>query len=145
MSNTYISASDRRLVRKRARGRCEYCFIHEDDTGFASADMETGCEIDHVIAEKHGGETNPDNLAYSCVACNRGKGSDIASLANDGTITRLYNPHTDIWHDHFRFEGARILPISPIGEATNRILAFNTGWRLTERQLLQALGRYPGS
>ncbi len=42
---------------------CEYCLIHEDDTFF-------GCEVDHIISQKHGGPTEPENLAYACLPCN---------------------------------------------------------------------------
>jgi 5-methylcytosine-specific restriction endonuclease McrA len=56
MSQTYIPAETRRLVISRAGRRCEYCLIHEDDTYF-------GCEVDHVISEKHGGLTAAENLA----------------------------------------------------------------------------------
>ena len=57
----------RRQVRERAQGRCEYCFIHE-------ADMYYPHEADHVIAEKHGGATSLENLAWACFYCNRFKG-----------------------------------------------------------------------
>ncbi len=49
----------RRLVVSRAERLCEYCLIHEDDTFF-------GCEVDHIISEKHGGPTREENLAYAC-------------------------------------------------------------------------------
>ena len=73
MSQTYIPAEMRRLVIGRAGRRCEYCLIHEDDTYF-------GCEVDHVVSEKHGGLTVVENLAYACLACNRFKGSDLGSI-----------------------------------------------------------------
>ena len=63
----------RRQVQERAQGRCEYCLIHE-------ADMYYPHEADHVIAEKHGGPTSLDNLAWACFYCNRFKGSDLASV-----------------------------------------------------------------
>jgi hypothetical protein len=82
MSRTHIPAADRRLVRQRAQGRCEYCLIHEDD-------VDLRHEVDHIIAEKHGGVTEPANLAYACFICNNNKGSDIASLSYSGVITRF--------------------------------------------------------
>ena len=66
MSQTYIPAETRRLVIGRAGRCCEYCLIHEDDTYF-------GCEVDHVVSEKHGGLTVAENLAYACLVCNRYK------------------------------------------------------------------------
>ncbi len=71
--SSYINAVLRRLVAIRANSLCEYCLIHEEDAFF-------GCEVDHIISEKHGGQTEADNLAYACAFCNRAKGSDIGSI-----------------------------------------------------------------
>jgi 5-methylcytosine-specific restriction endonuclease McrA len=58
-------------------------------------------QVDHVIAEEHGGQTTLDNLALSCTVCNRRKGSDIGSLDPDsGTLIPLFNPRTQQWSDH---------------------------------------------
>jgi hypothetical protein len=59
MSSTYIPAALRRLVENRAQNRCEYCLLPAKTAFFSH-------EIDHVIAEKHGGQTNAGNLAYTC-------------------------------------------------------------------------------
>ncbi len=137
MSETYIPAELRRLVADRADGLCEYCLIHEDDTFF-------GCEIDHVIGEKHGGATEPGNLAYACSFCNRHKGSDIGSIVRrTGAFLRFFNPRVDRWSDHFRLDDVAIVPLTEIGEVTRNILAFNGAERLLERQALRDVGRYP--
>jgi hypothetical protein len=49
----------RKLVRERAKGRCEYCLIHESDAVVAH-------QPDHVVAVKHGGKTTLAYLAWSC-------------------------------------------------------------------------------
>ena len=140
MSVTYISAALRRLVIVRADNLCEYCLLHEDDTFF-------GCEVDHIISEKHAGETTQANLAYACFVCNRNKGSDIGSLKPGlRDLVRFYHPRLDRWHEHFQLDtsdGITIVPVSNIGEATARIFGFNSDERLLERQALQAAGRYP--
>ncbi len=59
-----MSASLVSLVRKRARERCEYCELPQS---FSSIPFE----IDHIIAQKHGGLTEEDNLALSCFYCAR--------------------------------------------------------------------------
>lgn len=139
MSTGYVSADLRRLISARADHLCEYCLIHSDDTFF-------GCEIDHIVSEKHGGPTREDNLAYACLVCNRNKGSDIASIV-PGTDERVrfFNPRTERWRDHFHLDsdGFTILALTAIGEATSRILGFNAGERLLERQALLQAGRYP--
>nr|WP_216859184.1 HNH endonuclease signature motif containing protein [Hymenobacter citatus] len=117
------------MVASRAGIHCEYCHIQEDDTFL-------GCQVDHIISEKHGGLTVAENLAYACTFCNRNKGSDIASLAADGTLTRLFNPPTDDWASHFSIVGFAVQGLTPIGEVTARLLGFNTPERLLEREAL---------
>jgi HNH endonuclease len=135
--SSYVGAAVRRLVAVRADFLCEYCLVHEDDTVF-------GCEVDHIISEKHGGATDAENLAYSCAFCNRAKGSDIGSIVlGTGRFVRFFNPRTDRWAEHFALDGVTIMPLSDIGEVTSRILAFNDSDRLFERQTLQTVGRYP--
>lgn len=34
----------------------------------------SGLEFDHVIAEYHGGSSEPDNIVLACRPCNRSKG-----------------------------------------------------------------------
>ena len=60
-----------RRVRAAASGRCEYCHVPEarDPLPF---------QIDHIIAEQHGGPTVFENLAWSCLHCNKHKGLNIA-------------------------------------------------------------------
>jgi len=133
--SSYISANLRRMVGSRANGSCEYCLIHERDTYL-------GCQVDHIISEKHGGATEPENLAYACVFCNRSKGSDIGSIASStGELTRLFNPRTDRWSDHFVMQDGIIQPQTPVGEATVRLLGLNSAERVLERQSLGQAGR----
>jgi 5-methylcytosine-specific restriction endonuclease McrA len=99
--SSYVTAELRRLVVERARGLCEYCLLHESDTYL-------GCQVDHVISDKHGGATVAENLALACAFCNRAKGSDVGSLTAVGTFSRFFNPRTDIWTDHFALDGVRI-------------------------------------
>lgn len=127
MSETYISAELRRLVRARANAHCEYCGIAETDTWF-------GCEVDHIISEKHGGLTEPENLALACVTCNRAKGSDIASVTEEGALVGLFHPRRDVWMEHFVREGQRIIGRSAVGQATVRLLKLNAPERLAERE-----------
>jgi len=66
MSSAYIPSALRQMVYERAGGRCEYCLVPEI-LSFANH------EIDHIIAQKHGGPTAVDNLALSCALCNKYK------------------------------------------------------------------------
>ena len=122
MSVTHVPAPMRRLVRQRAGNRCEYCGIHEDDTEF-------GCEVAHIISEKHLGRTDPDNLALTCFFCNRNKGADLGSMrsANDLVLVRFFNPRSDSWDDHFGFDDTlHVIPKTDIGRVTARVRAVLT-------------------
>ena len=131
-----VNEATRRIVIERAGGRCEYCLVDEAVVGFPH-------QIDHIISRKHGGSSRVDNLAYACVLCNRYKGTDIAATDRSGEIVRVFDPRRHKWHEHFRIEGRTIQPLTPIGEATARLLRFNAAERVVERQLLQDLGLYP--
>jgi hypothetical protein len=134
---TYIPVALRRAVYERAGGRCEYCRLHEDDSYMPH-------EVDHIYAEKHGGETVADNLCLCCVICNRHKGSDLASLDPlTGEVAALFHPRKDKWTDHFRLNGAIVEPLTAQGRVTVQLLQMNKRERLTERQLLIVLGRFP--
>lgn len=137
MERPYLTQEIRRLVAKRADYLCEYCLISEQDTIL-------GCAIDHVISIKHGGSSEPDNLAYCCVFCNRFKGSDIGSIILEKKeFVRFFNPRWDKWGTHFILNNSLIEPITNIGEVTVRILGFNDEQRLLERQLLIKKKKYP--
>lgn len=97
--------------------------------------------IDHIVAEKHGGKTQADNLALSCPLCNQYKGSDIASIDPDtGELSAFYNPRTDNWVEHFSINGAMFPPLSAKGRVTAKILKLNRAERIAERRLLAEAG-----
>jgi len=96
-------------------------------------------QVDHVVAEKHGGETVVDNLALACTFCNRFKGTDLGSMSEStGQLVRFFNPRTDVWADHFTNVNFQILPKDPIGEVTVRILQFNLEERVFERAIIDS-------
>jgi hypothetical protein len=92
-------------------------------------------EVDHVIAEKHGGATNLDNLAFACWQCNRHKGSDLTSFdPQTGQLSPLFNPRTQVWIEHFTCESKRMIGLTPEGRTTIQLLQLNSEERLIERQ-----------
>lgn len=135
--STRPTAELRRLVVERAGNRCEYCLFHQDDA-IASH------QIDHVIAEKHGGSTTLDNLALSCMVCNLRKGSDLASIdPSSGQLVVLFNPRTQAWPEHFQIQNLRLSGITRIGRTTENFLQFNSPQRIAERRELELVGRFP--
>jgi hypothetical protein len=114
-----VPAELRRLIRERAGHRCEYCLLHEDDAFLPH-------EPDHIIAVKHRGETTEGNLAWTCFVCNRGKGSDLASVdETTGEIVRLFQPRTDLWDDrrasNFRLRPGPIVPCDSVTHKVGRV------------------------
>lgn len=121
-------------VAERAAFRCEYCRLPEDFGIYPF-------EVDHIVAIKHGGQTTTDNLAYCCLRCNRQKGTDLTTqLPGTETIVRLFHPRKDIWADHFEVDAGAIYGKTNIGDATARLLAFNTPERIIGRKLLVEAG-----
>jgi len=115
MKQSRISAALRDEVRERAGERCEYCLIPESQTFFPH-------ELDHLIAQKHGGESTSANLALACFDCNRFKGSDIASIDEvTGELIALFNPRIQHWHDHFTLHAGQIIPLTPVGRVTQKL------------------------
>ena len=55
----------------------------------------------------------------------------------------FFNPRKEKWADHFSLNGHRIVPFTPTGEVTCRILGFNAPKRLLKRRALLLAGRYP--
>lgn len=124
---TYVPTTLRRQVTERAGNRCEYCLLPSEVAFFPH-------EVDHVVAEKHGGATEIDNLALACWRCNRHKGSDLTSFdPQTRQLSPLFNPRTQVWAEHFAYEGERIVGLTAEGRTTVNLLRLNSEERLSER------------
>lgn len=134
---THIPLAFRQAVVERAGERCEYCL-------YPQAASYLTFQVEHIIAEKHGGATVVENLALACPYCNRYKGSDLGSLdPASGQLTSFFNPRTQRWGEHFELDGAKIVARTAIGRVTVAILQFNQPDRLAERQRLLQVRKYP--
>jgi hypothetical protein len=132
-----MKSSIRKDVGNRAEQRCEYCQIPE------SAD-ELPFHLDHIIPKKHHGSDDLDNLAWACFACSTFKGYNISGWDQQTSdLTRLFNPRTDQWSRHFRWNGAELVALTPIGRVTLDILAINRLYRVRLRQTLIEEGCFP--
>ena len=123
------------LVWQRAGQRCEYCQI-------PAAIALLPFQIDHIIAEKHGGLSVADNLALSCERCNSHKGPNIAGYL-EGQLVPLFNPRNDQWTDHFLWDGAVLVGKTSVGKATIEVLAINLPYRIALRAGLIDEGIFP--
>ena len=131
-----ISISLKRKVAERAHYCCEYCLAFE---GHAFIRFQ----IDHIISKKHGGTSNPENLAYSCFFCNNFKGTDLGTFIKEDRLVRFFNPRKNVWIDHFEFDGPILHARTEIGAATVKILRINDPERLSERQALIEANQFP--
>ncbi len=134
MSLTAAEKAMYEAVARRAGFRCEYCHLPER---WASLPFQ----VDHVIAEKHGGQTRLDNLAFSCLHCNSFKGPNIAGrdTATSETV-RLFDPRSDRWSDHFQWDGPVLCAITAIARVTIAVLRINLPYRVTVRSSLMDEG-----
>lgn len=135
--SSFIGSQIRLFVAERAGNICEYCLIAAEDCYYRH-------QIDHIVSLKHDGSSEIENLALSCVVCNRNKGSDIGSVVGNSTeLIRFYNPRIDVWNEHFRLGGLVFNPLTKIGEETVRIFQMNHEDQIMERETLSRVGRYP--
>jgi hypothetical protein len=132
-----IPPSLRADVEHRAGGRCEYCQLSQ-------LGQEAAFHIDHVVPRAAGGPTTIDNLAFACVSCSLRKWAKQTAIDPDtGDELPLFNPRTDIWAEHFRWDGQHVVPLTPTGRVTIGALAMNRPLILAIRQEEIARGRHP--
>lgn len=139
MSHTYISRALRERVAVQARRRCGYCLTTEQIVG-------TPMEIDHIIPESLGGQTEEDNLWLACSLCNDHKGDRIAALDPvSGELVRFFDPRHQVWTEHFAWTGAgeRIVGLTPVGRATVIALSLNRASLVKARQAWITVGWHP--
>lgn len=122
-----------RLVWDRAEGHCEYCRLPTLEW--------LRFQFDHIIAEKHHGPTEQDNLGLSCFHCNSFKGPNISGVDPlTGKITRLFHPRRDAWNKHFEWNGVLLVGRSPIGRTTIDVLRINHPRMVQLRRALREEG-----
>lgn len=108
-------------VARRASRKCEYCLAPEYMSSVRFV-------VEHVLAKVAGGTDDPENVALACYGCNSFKGETAAGRDPiSGTESRLFNPRTDNWTDHFVLDTptCQITGLTDIGRATVSKLRFN--------------------
>lgn len=106
-------------LRRLAGARCDYCRMPDslDPLPF---------QIDHVIAQQHGGATVPENLAWSCLHCNKRKGPNIAGIdPESGVLAALFHPRRQEWSRHFYWNGSILHGRTRSARATIAVLGIN--------------------
>lgn len=132
-----IPASIRRLVIQRSGNCCEYC-------GLSQAGQEATFHIDHITPIVAGGKTTADNLALACVSCSLHKSArQMVEDPQTGEIVPIFNPRQQVWKEHFRWEGVRVVGLTTTGRATINALRMNRAIILSIRAEEELLGRHP--
>jgi hypothetical protein len=130
----------RRLVRKRARQRCEYCQLP------LASGLVLSFRIEHIIAKQHGGSDDEANLAFACYHCNLHKGTNLSGIDRaSGKIVPLFHPRRQSWQRHFCWNGPLLVGRTATARATIAVLAVNLRDRIEMRQLLIDAGLFPGT
>jgi hypothetical protein len=133
-----IPAPLRRLVRRRASYRCEYCRL-------AQAGQEATFHLDHIVPETESGATVAANLALACVSCSLRKGSRQSAVdVQTGKRVALFHPRRDHWSEHFRWDGLVLVGITTKGRVTIDLLKLNRPSILAIREEEALRGRHPG-
>lgn len=133
-----IPVALQRLVRERARERCEYCRLAQEG-------QEATFHIDHVVPRSKGGATIENNLALACVSYSLRKGPRQSGPdPRTGDQHRLYNPRADPWDEHFAISPDRVVEgRTAVGRATVEMLRLNRVLAVAIRQEESTRLRYP--
>jgi hypothetical protein len=127
----------RRLVVRRAAGRCEYGQLAQEG-------QEATFHIDHIIPVVMGGPTASHNLALACVSCSLRKEARRSAIDPvTGHKVALFHPRRQRWSDHFRWEGVVLVGLTPTGRTTVAALDVNRPLILAIRQEEAERGRHP--
>jgi hypothetical protein len=135
---TKISKDLRQRVIERANACCEYCQTQRR----VVIDMN----IDHIVPLAASGETEFDNLCYSCPHCNRYKSDEQTVVDPDtGITTRLFNPRIHRWSDHFQWsdDNTQLIGLTPTGKATIMQLRMNASDVVEARTIWVQVGWHP--
>jgi HNH endonuclease len=127
----------RRRVVLRAGGRCEYCELAQEG-------QEATFHIDHIVPVAAGGPTVLENLALACVSCSLRKADHRSGRDPEtGRSIPLFHPRRQRWDDHFRWQGVRVVGLTPTGRATIATLQLNRPPILAIRAEEMVRGRHP--
>ena len=134
-----VTAAQRRFVRARAQGCCEYCRTPADCVPGSFA-------IEHIKPKAKGGQTTLRNLALSCPACNGHKFDKLVGCDPlKEKLVRLFNPRRQQWVKHFCWsaDSTQLIGLTPTGRATVATPQMNQEQMLNLRRLLILAGLHP--
>jgi HNH endonuclease len=126
-----------RSVEARAGGRCEYCGMHQALQGATF-------HVEHIKPRARGGQSDLDNLAWCCPACNLHKSDRTEARDHEtGELVPFFNPRLDTWSNHFCWEDFHVAAKTATGRATMVILDMNHPRRVRIRRAEEVFGLFP--
>jgi hypothetical protein len=132
-----ISGALRTSVVVRAANRCEYCQLSQ-------LGQEATFHVDHVVPLTCGGPADLSNLALACVGCSLHKSAKARAIdPESGDEVSLFNPRSQKWSAHFRWEKEEIVGTTQTGRATVAALRMNRALILSIRREEIRRGRLP--
>ena len=139
MSSGQIPESVRSRVRIQAKHQCGYCRSLQK---YVLGQLE----IEHIIPKAVGGNDDEDNLWLACRLCNNYKG--VQTHGEDPLTkrkTRLFNPRSQKWSQHFTWsdDGILIIGITACGRATITALQLNNSYAVPVRRAWVSVGWHP--
>lgn len=124
-------------VETRAKGRCEYCCMHQSLQG-------ASFHVEHILPRARGGSSDLDNLAWACPSCNLHKSDRIeAPDPQTGQPVPLFDPRRSSWATHFLWKGHKIVGRTATGRATVQALDLNHRRRVQIRKAEERFGLFP--
>jgi hypothetical protein len=133
-----LSEEDKQTVRERAQFRCEYCHAPEAVAGYAF-------HLEHITPRRAKGKDTLENIALSCVQCNRAKWHYTAGIdPQTGAKVLLFNRRMDTWSNHFEIQRRiYIRGTTPVGRATETQLKMNNFRQIEARRFWVKIGVFP--
>ncbi len=100
--------------------------------------------VEHILPESRGGDSNLENLAWSCPGYNLRK-SDRVEVADpiSGANVPIFNPRVDRWPEHSYWDGHFLSGLTSKGRATVQLLDLNHPRRVLIRQAESLFGLFP--
>lgn len=133
-----VSSRLRQQIAERARHLCEYCHTQRK--------IVVSMQIDHIIPQAAGGQTELDNLCLACIGCNSYKRDYLFGIDPDtGIEAPLFHPLQQNWPEHFRWsdDSLRLIGLTATARATISRLRINRFEMVESRREWVDAGKHP--
>ena len=132
-----LSEKLKRKVCQKSKNRCGYCLLPQSLN-------PNPLEIEHLLPTAKGGTDDEENLWLACRLCNGYKGVQTEAIdpKTAGSVA-LFNPKTQHWNEHFRWDDEKIIGKTACGRATVQALKLNNEIILPVRKKWISAGWFP--